>query len=159
MTGFTFSSEFQSATSLTSIEGYLRGLGAPKAPPAPTGTARDVASFNRALTEWGEAIQKQVAPDWVRRATAEALVALVQATPVDTGRARNGWGVNGASGQAALPALAAIKLGDSPRLTNPIPYMERLRQGHSKQAPAGWIEAALLRVRLKIEALARAVRR
>ncbi|MDH7971042.1 hypothetical protein QH494_02515 [Sphingomonas sp. AR_OL41] len=50
--------------------------------------------------------------------------ALVLATPVDTGRARLGW----------VPDLAAGTI------ENNVEYIEALNAGHSKQAPAGYVE-------------------
>lgn len=49
-------------------------------------------------------------------------------TPVDTGQARNGW---------------QIDLSDrmKPEITNSVPYINRLNDGHSKQSPAGYIDA------------------
>ena len=49
-------------------------------------------------------------------------------TPVDTGQARNGW---------------QIDLSDRMKLeiTNSVPYINRLNDGHSKQSPAGYIDA------------------
>lgn len=49
-------------------------------------------------------------------------------TPVDTGQARNGWQLD-----------TSDKL--NPVITNSVPYINRLNDGHSKQSPAGFIEA------------------
>jgi len=51
---------------------------------------------------------------------------LKSATPVDTGRARDGW----------------IKNGDS--IENNVPYIDYLNEGSSKQAPSHFIEKTLL---------------
>ena len=48
-------------------------------------------------------------------------------TPVDTGAARQGW-------QLDLPSL---------EITNSVPYIGRLNQGSSTQAPAGFVENAV----------------
>lgn len=83
-------------------------------------------------------------------------------TPVDTGWARANWvpnigepltGVVGtreavtAGAQAAGQAkLIRYKLGQGPiYLTNNVEYIKRLNAGHSKQAPAGFIQAAVAR--------------
>ena len=52
---------------------------------------------------------------------------LVQRTPVDTGRARGGWTVDTSAGV----------------IENNVEYVDALNAGHSKQAPAGWIEAEI----------------
>lgn len=56
----------------------------------------------------------------------DLLSGLQVATPVDTGEARNSWQLGGSG------ALTHVQ-SDSP-------YMGRLNDGHSKQAPAGFIE-------------------
>ena len=47
------------------------------------------------------------------------------ATPVETGRARDGWRI--------------IETG----IRNDVPYVGRLNAGSSRQAPAGFVEAAI----------------
>lgn len=49
-------------------------------------------------------------------------------TPVDTGKARQGWQLD-----------TSVRL--DPKITNDVPYIARLNDGHSKQAPAGFIDA------------------
>lgn len=56
---------------------------------------------------------------------------LMRATPVDTGRARNGW---------------QLQLGQDPTIENQVPYVGKLNDGHSKQAPKMFIEAEINRV-------------
>lgn len=98
---------------------------------------------------------------------------LVLATPVDTGRARANWQatlgapatgvVNGEPGKRASVAQATAQAsaviggyrggpGAAIFLTNNLPYIVPLNNGHSKQAPAGFIERAL-------DAVERAARR
>lgn len=57
---------------------------------------------------------------------ADLLAGLVLATPVDTGQARNGWQIDTTGGQTTVE--------------NRVPYINRLNEGHSKQAPAGFVE-------------------
>ena len=54
------------------------------------------------------------------------VVQLKEATPVDTGEARDGW---------------AIKQG---KIVNEVPHIDMLNHGHSDQAPSFFIEATLL---------------
>lgn len=96
---------------------------------------------------------------------------LVLQTPVDTGRARANWQVNinapangtleqfplaakgdsvglpGPSGSFAMTeAIKATQnfVGGSIFITNNLPYIVPLNNGHSQQAPAGFIQTAIL---------------
>lgn len=86
--------------------------------------------------------------------------AVVTATPVDTGRARSNWlasidvartgtvpthgpGAEAASIAAARAVIASRKPGQAIFISNNLPYIERLNQGSSSQAPAMFVEAAV----------------
>lgn len=56
--------------------------------------------------------------------------ALIAATPIDTGAARQGWKLSGSNKGFVI--------------TNSVPYIEQLNRGHSKQAPSYFIERVLL---------------
>lgn len=88
---------------------------------------------------------------------------LVLATPVDTERARANWQATigapatgtvdsgygkGSAGPiaAASSVIATYKGGDTIFLANNLPYIVPLNNGHSKRAPAGFIEASLASV-------------
>lgn len=105
----------------------------------------------------------------IRRIAVAILTEVVIQTPVDTGRARSNWFVSvggspeeqpfdayapGQDGStAAANATAAIAAGTAAvsdrepeqdiYISNNLPYIERLNQGWSAQAPAGFIEAAV----------------
>ncbi len=89
-------------------------------------------------------------------------------TPVDTGWARNNWlpsvgepkimdadkkdptpadvAARGKVSQAGTNDVLAWKNGDGPIFaTNNVPYIRALNAGHSKQSPAGFVQAALER--------------
>ena len=88
---------------------------------------------------------------------------VITSTPVDTGRARYNWLVKvgqpdtrvldtpGSKSQGTRDALtqgreatSGYKLGDSGiYITNNLPYIERLNNGYSAQAPAGMVERAI----------------
>lgn len=89
---------------------------------------------------------------------------LVESTPVDTGWARANWVPNvGAPGdsstagqgepggaqaaqQAGVARVATYRLSQGQvHVTNNVPYIEALNAGHSQQAPAGFVEAAVER--------------
>lgn len=89
---------------------------------------------------------------------------LVMATPVDTGRARANWQaslgapatgtINAEPGRGASVGVATAQAGaviagyqGGPNaaifLTNNLPYIVPLNDGHSKQQPEGFVERAL----------------
>lgn len=96
----------------------------------------------------------------VRRCALAIDAAVVLATPVDTGRARANWqvevgqaptgvvlktdqggGATIAAGQGAIETYNGEKGGVF--ITNNLPYIERLNEGWSAQAPAGFVEVAV----------------
>lgn len=68
----------------------------------------------------------QVAKDRADKLAFDIVGDLLAETPVDTGQVKNGWTMDDS--------------GDVITIENRIPYIERLNQGHSKQAPAGFVE-------------------
>lgn len=110
----------------------------------------------------------------VRRVALAADQAVVVATPVDTGRARSNWLVTidapdpreippysqddgagsaraaVAQGQAAIAAFAAGNRAIY--ITNNLPYIERLNQGSSAQAPASFVQQAVIMAARAVQA-------
>ena len=108
---------------------------------------------------------------------AETLVAdLAYATPVDTSQALSNWivtigspnvgtidphfyGEHGSTQKAsaaqtianARAVLKSKKPGQSIFITNNLPYIRRLNDGHSGQAPAGFVERSVLIARKVIQ--------
>jgi len=79
--------------------------------------------------------------------------------PVDTGRARASWG-HWTPGDMARPnreasAADALWQSDDGGLTitqgSNVPYIEQLNQGHSRQAPAGFLDTAQLTGQVELE--------
>lgn len=86
-------------------------------------------------------------------------IAVVITTPVDTGFARANWrpSLNIAAptpvsfldptGSATIARIETVakrwRIGDTAFLTNRAPYIGKLNQGSSPQAPAGFVEAAV----------------
>ena len=82
---------------------------------------------------------------------------LREATPVDTGHARANWvpsvgapvlteepGTNTSEHDAGLAGVLRFKIGDGDLYeTNNVPYINMLDLGHSKQAPVGFVAAAV----------------
>lgn len=106
----------------------------------------------------------------VRAAALACDQAAVTGTPVDTGRARSNWiaslntgssdevepyapgtggSTAGANAQAALDQAQGVVAGydgdrhTSIHITNNLPYIERLNDGWSAQAPAGFVQTAV----------------
>ena len=89
---------------------------------------------------------------------------LILETPVDTGRARAGWFPMVTNSPPTyvppeeqykgkknvppppIPGLRKIKLGEKIYVSNNVPYIIYLDQGHSKQAPAGYVDRTVSRV-------------
>lgn len=93
---------------------------------------------------------------------------ITRKTPVDTGRARGSWtiAVNDANrtvppaGQAdyPIPQVGALALqpGDAIVISNNLPYIVALEQGHSQQAPAGMVAVSIAEIDLAMSQLVRA---
>lgn len=97
--------------------------------------------------------------------------AVVLATPVKSGRARSNWiptigtasdavitkdedkyDKTGGEAIAAAQGIAeGIKFGSTVYISNNLPYINRLNQGHSQQAPAGFVEKAVQAAKGAIE--------
>jgi hypothetical protein len=112
-------------------------------------------------------IDEAVAVRVVRKITLDVTANLIQTTPVDTGWARANWvprlggpstgtapnpgegsGVSAASaqqsaGQAAVAARYNSLNNGRVYVSNNVPYIGRLNEGHSAQAPAGFVQAAV----------------
>ena len=118
--------------------------------------------FQRNMKQRGRNVEDN-ADQLVRKAALAIDAVLVLATPVDTGRARANWQVElnrpaegtttnvSPSGREALEqgkSTIAGYRGGTPdaavHITNNLPYIGKLNEGHSAQAPAGFVEEAVL---------------
>jgi hypothetical protein len=102
--------------------------------------------------------------DLMRMATIEFFRTITISTPVDTGRARAGWtpSINvpssyvppeGKYGMPAIPELGTVTVRDTIYITNNLPYIKRLNNGYSRQAPARFVESAAARVQNAISVI------
>lgn len=79
-------------------------------------------------------------------------------TPVDTSRARSNWHIDlnsiqvrffepneGQTADAASSVIASYKLGQTVFISNNLPYIARLNDGYSLQAPAGFVQDSVVR--------------
>ena len=118
----------------------------------------DLASLLSRLKKLAEGIERGAA----ERVGTTALAIgqrLAITTPVDTGRARSNWfaskgapvadirdniDLGGSASVADVRRIAeSVEKGESIFITNSLPYIRRLNEGSSKQAPAGFIDAAV----------------
>ena len=106
----------------------------------------------------------QVTERAVRAITLDLHAHLVESTPVDTGWARANWvprvgrpieepvGAPGAGGVAEAQGAAAAGVGSifgyrlsrgAVFVTNNVPYIERLNEGHSAKEPAAFVQRCI----------------
>lgn len=109
--------------------------------------ALQLAAFAKKAGRNGDAVIRKVGLDMTSR--------IVLRTPVDTGRARANWQcaigapasglldvtdkTGGSTIAAASQKLASFKAGPSIWITNGLPYIGRLEDGYSGQAPSGMV--------------------
>lgn len=128
----------------------------------------DLQEFSRRIVLRGQHVV-EATDALVRKVGLAADQAVVMSTPVDTGRARSNWiaqlgvasndvidayvegkdrSTEAQNTQQALDhAEGVIKGytgGQEIHITNNLPYIERLNDGHSAQAPANFVEEALI---------------
>jgi hypothetical protein len=125
--------------------------------------ADQVRQIIEALREVGEKVIKQI--------TLDVTANLIETTPVDTGWARANWipsigpregvagtreNISGAEqeiGKAQVVTEYKIEMGEV-HVSNAVPYVQSLNDGHSQQAPAGFVQAAIAKaVELDLKAI------
>ena len=123
--------------------------------------------FSKRMADLGNLVEQN--SKTITQKVAYAVVKeVVEKTPVDTGQAKSNWRASlgspiteprgpffpGKFGSTALNntttaldaarrVIAQYQSGGSIYFTNNLAYIELLNQGHSKQAPAGFVEAAV----------------
>lgn len=74
----------------------------------------------------------------LRRVGLEMLNRITKRTPVDTGRARDGWMMSeGRFDEMKAPGVHTISIGSN------VPYIIPLEYGHSGQAPSGMVRITM----------------
>lgn len=117
--------------------------------------------FNASVNKFIKTIPER-ANDIKTAVALRLLERIVDMTPVDTGRARGNWTVSvdsprldatkrkTKSGSSAVMAgaavIATVTGGQSIWINNNLPYIERLENGYSNQAPAGMLSVSLAEV-------------
>ena len=116
-------------------------------------------SFKRELSLAINEVKEITTQDW-RRSINEAFLSVILKTPVDKGAAINSWftnlgGTNGGEGErqasrsgddsirAMQSEVNRAELGGRVLLYNNLPYIERLEDGYSLQAPAGMVKTTV----------------
>jgi hypothetical protein len=107
----------------------------------------------------------------VKRIAIEAHDDIVMRTPVDTGRARASWNVgfgeidvsvqpegnvDTSHNDSQRAKIAGIDARMKPQpifITNNLPYIQALENGHSSQAPNGMVDLTMIRIETEIEAM------
>lgn len=108
---------------------------------------------------------KQNADILVSTIVLETQAKLKEESPVDTGRFRANWliseneiddsTVEGETGSYALEITADKNY----YITNSVPYAQRLAEGWSQQAPAGWVELIAAGIPARAKQIAEALNR
>lgn len=128
--------------------------------------ALDVSKFVEKAKKNPEKVMRQV--------SIKLFSAIIKATPVDTGRARNNWFASGSipsqetttygapQGTATIQRVTAVINTATDwsefTLTNNLPYIQRLEYGWSQQAPQGFVRVNVGRFQNLIDQEAAKVR-
>lgn len=127
--------------------------------------ANDFRNFSVACARF--AAKLRLAPITVQKRIAFDLFGrIIAKTPVDTGRARASWTIAGGEanrtvapdGQHAYPAPTVplnlmIRPGEAIWISNNLPYITALEDGHSRQAPGGMVALSIQEIRLVMRGL------
>ncbi len=149
-------------------------------------TRRSTVDFEAPLAAFAKELDLNMVTA-IRMIALDILTRIVKRTPVDTGRARSGWdltlgepssivppeteekgrkvkakqkfkSVFAGGATVAVPAAAAgIDGTQKVYIINNLPYIERLEEGWSKQAPAGMVRLSLAEVEAEVEIMLKKV--
>lgn len=122
-----------------------------------------LSTFQSSLNNFGKDVYEEHGRV-LKRMSRSIVTDVIMNTPVDSGRARGNWqlGVNsvpeGETGRLdkdgnvtlneCLSNLSKSRAGDKITITNNVPYIEALENGHSNQAPAGMVALAVEKAKL-----------
>ena len=115
--------------------------------------------FSIDLTRWGNSLEKEQAPKFIRKIALDLLKKITVKSPVKTGRFKANWmtGIGGADetttestvddavmrGSIILSAYRDLK---QIHISNNLPYAAALEHGHSMQAPLGVAEISVAEI-------------
>ena len=123
--------------------------------------------FANALNALGKQVEDDIFNKVIKKALFDLLQEIIRTTPIDTGRARGSWAIDAEWSGWSLPAGDHIgemvestvrALPDSDRyvIFNNLEYIQALEDGHSRQAPSGFVAQALAAIGGHIAKAARA---
>ncbi len=121
-----------------------------------------VASFNVDLNKFAKSMDIEL-ETVVRKLAFEVYKGVTQKTPVDTGRAKANWMLGYGSINSTITNNTTFTLVQPPKgsgkrpiyITNNLPYISKLENGSSKQAPNGMVNLTMLTVQRSIRNVVR----
>lgn len=116
-----------------------------------------VASFNVDLTKFAKSMNIEL-ETVVRKLAFEVYKGVTQKTPVDTGRAKANWMLGYGSINSRITNNTTFSLVQPPKgsgkrpiyITNNLPYISKLENGSSKQAPNGMVNLTMNEVQRSV---------
>jgi hypothetical protein len=121
-----------------------------------------VASFNVDLNKFATSMDIEL-ETVVRKLAFEVYKGVTQKTPVDTGRAKANWMLGYGSINSTITNNTTFTLVQPPKgsgkrpiyITNNLPYISKLENGSSKQAPNGMVNLTMNEVQRSIRNVVR----
>ena len=107
----------------------------------------NIKTFNADLNKFAKATNLEI-EEVVRKVAFDVYTGVVQKTPVDTGRAKSNWNIGKGSIDYSIRlkdfSFRAMPINKGAGknviyITNSLPYINRLENGWSKQAPKGMV--------------------
>ena len=121
-----------------------------------------VATFKMDINRFAKAIGVSTEKA-TRKIAFELYSDIVQATPVDTGRAKANWNIGFGAINTRVTKSTRFQLINLPKgsgkraiyITNHLPYINRLENGSSKQAPSGMVALSMMNVQARLSSVIR----
>lgn len=121
-----------------------------------------VASFNVDLNKFAKSMDIEL-ETVVRKLAFEIYKGVTQKTPVDTGRAKANWMLGYGSINSKITNSTTFTLVQPPKgsgkrpiyITNNLPYISKLENGSSKQAPNGMVNLTMNEVQRSVRNVVR----
>ncbi len=120
--------------------------------------------FSLDLSSWADKLEKDVAPQFVRKVALDLLRGVVKKSPVKSGRFKANWMVGiGMADETTTESTVddavergAIVLSKYNKLlqihiSNNLPYAAALEHGHSQQAPLGVAEISVAEIKAHLK--------
>ena len=116
-----------------------------------------VASFNVDLNKFAKSMDIEL-ETVVRKLAFEIYKGVTQKTPVDTGRAKANWNIGLGAIDSRITKNTTFQAIEPPKgagkrpiyITNNLPYINKLENGSSKQAPTGMVALTMSSIQRSI---------